>query len=194
MKTYRLLLALVAWLPAIAHCAPNVDAGVIECSAIESSSSAAVVFIGCTGNLVIANGVITAEEEVTFYAAGSLRIEDLSISVPLVTLSAQTVFLGEGATIQATSAIQLTGGASSSSGFNAGSGAAVILGSGTHTRTLRGDELAGAFIHGPRLDAPLSGGTITVTPSVPELEMLALILCGLLALMARFPRASNGAA
>jgi hypothetical protein len=146
----------------------------------------AVVTLTCTGNFLIGGGSISADERVTLFADGSLVLENVSITAPIIQLSSGTTLsLASTVTLRATSAIAVLEPGPGLPEFTVPSASLIVLGSGDNARTFGpGDRLVGS-IRLPGDLRPLTGGTIIFSPAVPEPSAVVLIIAGVLLVLAK---------
>jgi len=162
-------------LPLSAGATSAVTLGIVSCTDSLTVSVLELASISCTGNLSLADSSITSDSKILITAYGSLLLENLFISAPLIELNALngTLSIGTGVLIRSDSFSAQTYNSPTVS-----SGATLTIGSDVAPRVIRSAELLSSIT--PGSITLLDSGNISVQSSVPEPGTYVLMLSGLL--------------
>lgn len=164
----------------IAAALPVIDVSSFDCSGAQTVSGTSSLTIGCSGNLLLGGGSITADGTLTIAAAGDLSLADVTLSAPNIVVQASNVFIDAGLRLDTDGfrATDPSGGMLSS--FVRLPGATISVGGVLVDRPLT----PAILVAGLASPSVVTGGSITIMPAVPEPGTCALLLAGLGALLA----------
>ncbi len=163
------IIALFIPLPASASSSSTVSR--LDCSEHLAVSFLEAASFSCSGTLSLSGGVISSDSRVEITAHGSLSLDNLSISAPVVQLTSLSgeIAIFEGATISSGTFIAATSnGEWDITRFAAVSGGSIAIRDGA------------AAIDSPRgAITILQGGDVSVISAVPEPEVYSSMLFGM---------------
>lgn len=164
-----------------AQATPILSVEIISCTGTQTTAISDVLSIGCTGDLSLLGGSISAESQILLSSGGALALDNLALAAPDIHLSGASVSLGAGVAITTnTFAAGVTAGPYLPS-ISAGS--TISIG-GSEPRPI----VIGNILLPPggleSITSGDSGGPITIMPSVPEPSAYASMLIGILVLAA----------
>jgi len=180
MQRFALLLLLLLTMPNVTYGSSTADINNALCSGEYSSSLQGNASFLCVGDLSLSNGFIASDGKVIISSEGSLFIDDLQITAPIieiyslqgVTIGSSVYFYSDFLGSSTSPSITLTAGSS----LTIGSGIAVELISGGDVNITLGagnQALIGGQV------ATIDGGNISLTP-VPLPTSSALLFSGIL--------------
>ena len=169
-SVFLLAVSLLFPLTASAISSAVVQVGRMDCSGDLSVRTTDSVALGCTGSFSLSGGRIVSDSSIDIFAGNTLTLDKLSIEAPQIRLNSGTILIKAGSEII----------------INTDDGSRILL-SGFSDATLSlsgwndfrpGD--AGGIVHQQEgVLLPLTGGSISVIPAVPEPESAAMLLAGL---------------
>lgn len=173
MRINRFLLGALLFSPIVVHAASFASLESASCSGSLSSSLSDEASFLCSGDLSLIGGSIRSDARIAIRADGSLFLDNLSLTAPLIDLSALK------------GAITIGRGTSVNGSFLAGSRpitAPTMTVPGS--RTLPAGDGGSLFVSpGGNISLSGSGGIVTLVSAVPEPSAALMMVVGLLALV-----------
>ena len=192
MHKNKSLLAALLFLPFVAQAASSASFESAGCTGSLSSALGEEAFLLCSGgDLSLIGGSITSDAAVVLHADGSLFLDRLSITAPMIELLSfsGSVTLGSrtflNLSVGTSRVIAQPVGLSSRRTLPTGSGGIVLVSPGGDISIYSGGGIAGAGVGGIGGNISLrgTGGIVTLASPVPEPGVISMMLVGLLALL-----------
>ncbi|GEM_PF-1517766 len=181
MRVIPISLVVLSLSSTLCHATASANIDSIQCAGSQTSSFSGALSLTCSGDFSLIGGSISADSKILISSAGTLALDNLSITAPEVEFIAGSFLsLGAGVSITTNSIYAGIGNGSTPTlvlpgatisidgevGRPLNSGSIRLLPGGSHPITSGGSD-----------------GSITILPSVPELDTYVTMLAGLLVLV-----------
>lgn len=191
MKKTLLIAALLA-LSSRAHAVSTINVPGMTCSGTQTSDLTSFLSLSCTGNLSLIGGTLSSDTKIVLTATGSMTLDNLTVTAPVIDLTGGNLYIGSGASLNAANSATIIAGGSGTSPFiTTAAGGSVTIGSSLYSIGAGSGnslQLGSGTIIPITNPGSLVGGTVSVFPgagivvAVPEPDIISLLPVGAITL------------